>query len=128
MAPGPASSGTASGTTPLFCALSSSFASCGLCRTPPGCAFSIASAIIMNTIPPPTWKAGRLAPMKPSKWSPKSAVPASTPNTVNIITRDRRRRWPSLRPAVTTKNTGTAKNGSSTASSVTKKRVYSVQG
>ena len=122
IAPGPASSGTASGTTPDSSPLCSSLASSCDWRTPPAWAFSIASAIRSSTRPPPTRNAGRLAPTSCSNCSPTSAEIASTANTVTVTTRTRRARSASLRAAVRARKIGTARNGSRTAVSVTKKR------
>src|SRR5512135_61987 len=127
IAPGPASSGTASGTTPESSPACSSSASAADWRTPPTRAFSIASAI-SSTSPPPTLKAGRLAPIRRSSASPKSAEPASTPNTVSVMTRASAIRSADERAAVMPTKIGTARNGSSTAVSVTAKRRYSPSG
>src|SRR5947207_3702075 len=125
IAPGPASSGTASGTTPERSPDSSSLASAWVWRISPTLAFSIASAIRRSTRPPPTWKAGTLAPITRSKPSPKSAEPASTANTVSVTMCARRRRPAGLAAEVTLRKIGTARNGSRTAVSVTRNRRYS---
>ena len=91
IAPGPASRGTASGTTPESSPASSSRASSRVWRISPTLAFSMASAMRRSTSPPPTWKAGRLAPRSRSNPSPKSAEAASTASTVTVTALARRR-------------------------------------
>ena len=125
MAPGPASKGTASGTTPLSSPDSSSSASSRDWRSPPAWAFSIASAMRSSTRPPPTWNAGRLAPRNLSSASPKIAAPASTTKTVRMTALASRLREAASREAATLRKIGTARNGSSTAVSVAMKRRYS---
>src|SRR5438034_831564 len=125
IAPGPARSGTAKGTTPESSPDSSSLASACVWRISPTLAFSIASAIRRSTRPPPAWNAGTLAPITRSKPSPKSAEPASTANTVSVTMSARRRRPAGLAAEVTLRKIGTARNGSRTAVSVTRYRRYS---
>ena len=120
IAPGPARSGTASGTTPDMARDSSSFASARDWRSPPASALSIASDMRSSTSPPPTRNAGRLVPMILSSASPKSAAPESTANTVSVTALARRTR--TACDLARLRKIGTARKGSRTAVRVTMKR------
>src|SRR6266853_109049 len=87
IAPGPESSGMASGTTAMLSLSSASFASSGVCCSPlvSACIIDIASRRMR--IAPPTLNEAMVMPKNPSRCSPSSAETVNTMATETLATR-----------------------------------------
>ena len=101
---GPVSSGIASGTTAMLAPTaerdSASCISPTVARASAGCAFSIDSAAVSSSIPPPTWKPPREMPKKDRICRPSKALAAITMKTVTEAIQTVRRRCAGPKPWV----------------------------
>src|SRR5437660_4572458 len=87
IAPGPESSGMASGTTAMLSLSSASFASSGVCRSPLGAACIIDMASRSMRIAPPTLNEAMVMPKNPRRCSPTRAESVRTMATAMLATR-----------------------------------------
>jgi len=120
IAPGPASSGMASGTSATSSLCAPSSVSSGEVRVPGRLARSISSAVNMSSSPPATRKELKLIPKNLKITLPKSANKIKIPNAVKQARRAVRLSFSGESPAVIAKNIGTTPMGSTTKNTADK--------
>src|SRR6266852_765439 len=127
IAPGPGSSGMASGTTAMLSLSSASFASSGVCCSPLGAARIIDMASNSMRIAPPTLNEAMVMPKNPRRCSPTTAETVRTTATETLATRAMRFLSATLCLWVRPRNIGMVPIGLTITSSATKIFTYSAK-